>query len=184
MKIIFIGSSKSDCIIEASKYLADKYLPQFEKIYLKFDRDLEYWSVYLSGYLAALKDENIIFGMDDFLIASPIDINVYLNAYKEIGDDVVCIKLCKSTPEEHEEYPVTTQLSIWNREYLISLLEQTNSPWNFERKGSRIFDKKCLLRTCIDYNCNSSTSIRWEGYVLDGLSEKDINELKELGHVS
>lgn len=183
MKIIFIGSKRSDCIIKASKYLAEKYLPQFEKIYLKFDRDLEYWSVYLSGFLAALPVENIILGMDDFLIAAPINIQVYLDALKEMGGDVVCIKLCKSTEEEHEQYPVTTQLSIWNREYLIDLLENTNSPWNFERAGSKMFGKKSLLRTCIDYNCNSATSGRWEGYKLDGLKEEDVLFLKENGYL-
>lgn len=183
MVIVFIGSKKSDCIIKASKYLADKYLPGFEKIYLKFDRDLEYWSVYLSGFLAGIKDKYVMLGMDDFLIASPINIRVYLDALKEMGGDVVCIKLCNSTPEEHEEYPVTTQLSIWNREYLIDLLENTNSPWNFERAGSKMFGKKCLLRTCIDYNCNSSTSFRWEGYKLDGLKHDDIDFLKQNGYL-
>ncbi len=136
MVIIFIGSSRSNIVIKASKYLADKYLPWFEKRYLKFDRDLEYWSVYLSGYLTALKDKYIMFGMDDFLFADYMDINIYNEALKEMGGDVVCVKLCNSTEEEHEEYPVTTQLSIWNREYLISILERTNSPWNFERAGS------------------------------------------------
>lgn len=180
MVTIFIGSSKSDCIIKASKYLAKKYLPKScKRIYLKFDRDLEYWSVYLSGFLAALKDKFVMLGMDDFLIADYVDENIYKLALTQMGDDVVCAKLCYSSEEEHKEYPVTTQLSIWDRKYLISILEQTNSPWNFERRGSQIFDKTCLHLPCISYNTNSATSNRWEGYRLDGVKEEDITFLKE-----
>lgn len=183
MVIVFMGSSRSDCIIKASKYLSNKYLPWFEKVYLKMDRDLEYWSVYLQGFLTALKDKYILLGMDDFLIGGYINLDTYKKALNEMGGDVVCVKLCQCTPEEHEEYPVTTQLSIWDREYLIELLDNTNSPWNFERAGSKMFGKKSLLRPCIDYNTNSATSFKWEGYRLDGLKEEDINFLKENGYL-
>ncbi len=178
MVIVFIGSSQSDQIIHASKYLAKKYLLGFHRIYLKYDGDLDGWSSYVADFLSFLQDTYIIFGMDDFLIANELDYQEFNNATDDIGGDVVCVKLCKSTEEEHKEYPVTTQLCIWNREYLIWLLRQTNSPWNFERRGSQLFDKKCILRTCIDYDCNSSTSFRWEGYRLNGLKTEDIQFLK------
>ena len=178
MLITFIGSSQSDPIIKASKYLADKYLPGFSKVYLKYDGDLGEWSKYLADFMDTLTDEFVMFGMDDYLFCDFINMEIFNEALKEIGGDVACVKLNKSTPEEHEEYPVTTQLSIWNREYLIWILRQTNSPWNFERRGSQLFDKKCLLRTCIDYDCNSATSFRWQGYKLDGLSTEDVEFLK------
>lgn len=184
MKCVLIGSSKSDCIIKASKYLADKYMPDFCKIYLTYDGDFLLWSAYLLGFLTYLTDDKIIFGLDDFLVASPIDMDIYNKGLSEMVDDVVCIKLCKSTEEEHKQYPVTTQFSIWDRKYLMHLLSHTRDAWNFERRGSELFDKKVLLRTCIDYNCNSSTSNRWEGYRLDGLKEEDILFLKENGYVS
>jgi len=180
MVIVFIGSSQSDKIIKASKYLACRYLqPKFSRIYLKYDGELDGWSNYLADFLECVDDMHLMFGMDDFLISDYIDMDIYYDALSDFADpDVVCVKLCKSTEEEHKEYPVTTQLCIWNREYLIWLLRQTNSPWNFERRGSQLFDKKCILRTCIDYDCNSSTSFRWEGYRLDGLKEEDIEFLK------
>jgi len=180
MVIVLIGSSQSDPIIKASKYLAGKYLPSFPRIYLKYDGELEFWSKYVADFMECLTEELVMFGMDDFLFANDYKYEIFNNGLWEtqVDKDIVCVKLCKSTEEEHKEYPVTTQLCIWNREYLIWLLRQTNSPWNFERRGSQLFDKKCILRTCIDYDCNSSTSFRWEGYRLNGLKESDIEFLK------
>ncbi len=178
MVTVLIGSSRSDCIIKASKYLAEKYMPEFNKIYLKYDGDLDGWSQYLSGFLSYLTDEFVMFGLDDFLISDYVEQTDVLGTLWELKDDVVCIKLCMSNPEEHNKYPVTTQISIWNREYLIDLLRETKGPWNFEVYGSKIIERKVLLRPCIKYDCNSSTSFRWEGYRLDGLKEEDIEFLK------
>lgn len=163
--------------------MAEKYLPGFCKIYLYYNEDLDGWSRYLSGFLAYLTDENIVLGLDDFLIADYVDMDKFKEAESLLEGDVVCVKLCKTTDEEHEQYPVTTQLAIWNRAFLIRLLAHTNSPWNFELRGSQIFEKKTLVKTCTDYNCNSATSFRWEGYKLDGLKEEDILFLKQQNYI-
>ncbi len=184
MIVVLMGSSKSDCIIEASKYLADKYLHVGHRVYIKYDGELEFWGQYVAGFMKYLRDEYVILGLDDFLFSEMTDMEVYSKALAEIGGDVINIKLCQSTEAEHNEYPVTTQMTIWNREYLIWLLEQSNSPWNFERGGSMRFNKVALLRTCMYYDCNSATSTRWEGYRLDGLKEDDISFLKNNGYVS
>lgn len=181
MKIILIGYLGSQIIVPASKYLTSKYLKGFDIVYLNYTGAISGWSNFLSAYLSTLTDENIIFALDDYLVAAPIDINKYNSALSEMGGDVVCVKLCKSTLQEHEEYPVTTQYTIWNRNYLIELLSQPEikNAWDFEMKGSKIFNKKCLLRTCIDYFCNSSISGRWNGVRFDGLKEDDVKYIKE-----
>jgi len=179
MKIVLIGHPASQKIVPASKYLTSKYLPGFEVIYLNYEGPIDGWAPFIAGYLSSIKDKNIIFSLDDYLIADCFDMSKMFLAMHDIGGgDVMCVKLCKSTDQEHKEYPVTTQYTLWNREYLIWLLLQVKNPWEFEIKGSQIFNKKVILRTCIDYFTNSSLSARWEGVNLTGLKEDDINYLK------
>ena len=182
MKIILIGYEGSQKIVKASKYLTNKYLPDFCKIYLNYKGEVSGWAEYVAGFLKYLPDENIVFTLDDYLVADKMDIVKFADALCEMGDDVVCVKLCQSTPEEHDEYPVTTQYTIWNRVYLIWLLSKVNTPWEFEILGSAIFkklDKKVLHRPCLEYFTNSSISSRWEGVRLDGLKQEDIDYIKE-----
>lgn len=185
MKCILIGYNGSQCIVPASKYLTNKYVPDLCKIYLNYKGDVSGWSKYVAGFLEYLPDENIVFALDDYLIADKLDIVKFADALCEIEGDAVCAKLCQSTPEEHEEYPVTTQWTIWNRLYLIELLNNfiVRSPWEFEINGSKIFSnidkKKCLHRPCLDYFTNSSISSRWEGVRLDGLKSEDVDYINQ-----
>jgi len=188
MKIILIGYPGSQQIVPASKYLTGKYLsgkfvPDFDIIYLNYEGPIKGWAHYMSDYLSTIYDKHIIFSLDDYLI-SGIDISQYRLAetYIRYHSDIKCIKLCYSTPEEHIEYPCTTQYTIWDRDYLIYLLVQTQSPirtpWEFEILGSQVM-KKSMQVSCIEYFTNSSLSAKWEGVNLTGLKEEDINYLKE-----
>src|SRR5215831_16325212 len=169
-KIFLIGSHRSTIIVSASKFLVSKYLPYFDVTYLCYIGDAPNvygWSSYLVSIFKEITDKFVIFSLDDYLINAPIDMAVFYDALQamQTDDSIAVTKLCECTPEEHDEYPVTTQYSIWNREYLIWILERTNSPWNFERRGSQIHSessKKSELKTCIHYYCNSSLSGRWE----------------------
>lgn len=173
MKVILIGYPGSQRIVPASKYLTSKYLnADLDIVYLNYRGKINGWSAFVSGYLTALKDVYVIFALDDYLVSGFNKTNYY-KSFMEIMGDTVCVKLCQSTPEEHAEYPVTTQYCLWNREYLIWLLEHVCTPWEFEIHGSKIFNKVCLHRPCIEYFTNSSISSRWEGVRLDGLKEVD-----------
>jgi len=183
MRVVLIGYPGSQCIAPTSKYLTKKYLPVYlSPFYINYKGDINKWSTFLCGWLSCLTDEYLIFALDDYLLADYPNERKLNDAMMEIGGNVVCIKLCNSTPEEHEEYPVTTQYTLWNREYLIELLGKVNTPWEFEIQGSRIFEsdgKICLHRPCIDYFTNSSISSKWEGIRLDGLNEEDVKYIKE-----
>ncbi len=197
MKVILIGYPGSQCIVKVSKYLTNKYLPQldygvaeytpessyFATIYLNYKGAINGWASFVAGYLTALTDKNIIFALDDYLIADYMDKAFDMEAaIKLVTGDTVCYKMCHCTPQEHEEYPVTTQWCIWDRKFLIWLLEQVSQPWEFEIKGSQIFKttgKKVLQGPALKYFTNSSISARWEGVRLDGLSEEDIKYIKE-----
>ena len=190
MKVILVGYPGSQCIVPASKYLTEKYLQLrdektnesfFDFIYLNYEGEINGWSNYLIEYLSKLEDHTVIFALDDYLISDDMDSMGFSGALQELVGDVVCVKLCESTEQEHKEYPVTTQYTIWDRAYLISLLKKINTPWEFEIHGSRMFDKKVLHRPCIKYFTNSAISGRWEGINLSGLKQVDIDYMLKNG---
>lgn len=186
MKCILIGHPFSQIIVPASKYLTSKYMPGFEFVYLNYSGEINGWAKYLRGFLDYFTDKHVIVALDDYLIADSIDMWKYKVAALEAGLGAKCVKLCRCSEEEQEEYPVTTQYCIWDREFLVWLLTQPNirTPWEFELNGSSKFkelDEYSKVVTCLNYFTNSSLSSRWEGIRLDGLKEEDINYMKEHG---
>lgn len=180
MKVILVGYPGSQKIVKASKYLTDKYLPAFEKVYLNYKGEISGWAKFVSDYLRTLPDERVIFSLDDYLISGKMNMRTFLGI--EMGD-AVCVKLCFARDDENEEYPITTQYTLWDRRYLIELLDQVGTPWEFELKGSRIFKasgRRAKFVACLPYFTNSSLSSKWDGVHLIGLKDKDINEIKEL----
>ncbi len=176
MKTILVGYPGSRKVRNISAYLFEKYTKGLEPIWLEYDADIEGWAMFVADYLKVLDDKEVIFALDDYLISG------LMGELPKLGKAVLA-KLCVATDEENESYPVTTQYTLWNREYLISLLEQVNTPWEFELKGSEIFkqsDKEGIGKEVIPYYTNSSLSKRWEGIRLDGLSEEDIKEVQQL----
>lgn len=179
MKVVLIGHRGSQMVVPISKFLTGKYLGwRFDVRYVNFTGDINHWSAFLRGYLSALKDKYIIFSLDDYLLSDFIDMEVYENALRELSN-INCIKLCHSTEQEHIEYSVTTQYSIWDRGTLINTLGCANTPWEFEIYGSRMFKNISIHRPCLKYHTNSALSARWEGIRLDGLKDEDIKYIKE-----
>lgn len=178
MKVILVGHPGSQVIVPATEYLNSKYLPEaegFELVYLNYKGRIQGWAKSVRNYLSHVVDAHIIFALDDYLISEKIHMKQFRHAESIIGKNgvVVCVKLGNTTVEEHLEYPVTTQYCIWDREYLMWLLEQVTTPWEFEIEGSKIFNKACVVCTCLEYNNHSSLSSKWEGLNLDGLNEED-----------
>ena len=180
MKIILVGYPGSQKIVPASKYLTSKYLKGFDIEYINYEGHINGWALYVAEYLSKLSSVNIIFALDDYLISDFPHQSQFEKALKERFGETVCVKLCESTPEEHRDYPVTTQYCIWDREYLIWLLLQVNTPWEFEIQGSKLFKKVCAHVPCFYYNTSSSLSSRWEGVDLKGLNPKDIEDMDKL----
>lgn len=184
MKIVLVGYPGSQCIVAASKYLTEKYLPGFDITYLNYKGPIEGWADYVAIFLEYLTDEKIIFALDDYLVSGPIDNKIYKEAIDGIGGALINAKLCECSEEEQEEYPCTTQYTIWDKEFLIKVLMSVSTPWQFEIDGSKFLKSlgaQTILRPCIPYFTNSSLSNRWEGIRLDKLKEEDIKYLKENG---
>lgn len=178
MKCILVGYPGSQSIIPASRYLVEKYLP-FEFHWLNWISDTEGWSQFIATYLTHLDNELIILTLDDYLV-NGFNEDSYKEAVKKFEDPkVVCVKLHKTNEEEHRDYPVTTQYTIWRRKFLIELLTLTKNPWHFEMTGSSIFkqiDVKslCLEIPAITYNTSSCLSGRWKGIDWKGVGPSDL----------
>lgn len=186
MKVILIGYPGSQFLVPGNKYLTDKYLPGFDVRYLNNkDNSRDGWSGFVKDYLKELDDDLIVFALDDYLLREPLNQEVYTNALVQFEDPtVMCVKIHRSTPQEHEEYPVTTQYTIWRRSYLIELLCQTSSPWDFEIRGSKLFNesgyKSVHGMIALEYYTSSALSARWQGVRLYGLTEADAAEVTTL----
>lgn len=176
MKVILVGYPGSQFLVPASKYLISKYFPGVDVRYINYGGVIRGWSEFVREYLARLDDNLVIFALDDYLIAEPINMKWYEQCLTQFDNPhVSCVKLCENTREEHEGYPVTTQYTVWRRESLIKLLEKTSTPWDFEIGGSKVLVGNSLRcsHPPLKYFTGSALSGRWRGVRLDGLSDED-----------
>ncbi len=79
-------------------------------------------------------------------------------------------------------YRICTQISLWNRKFLLQYLKPNMSPWDFESQdpkndGWRILG---LENGCIEHN-EGVTRHDIHKYNLKGIREEQIQEMKELG---
>ena len=180
MKVLLIGHPGSRQIVRASEYLINKYMPGFEFLFIEYTGEIGGWSKFVASFLNDIKDDLVILALDDYFLNAKINLDVYKKAIECMSGNV-CVKLCDNTTEEFMEYPVTTQFSLWRRDFLIWVLGQTSTPWDFEISGSKIFKsskKQVLLMPCLSYSTLSVLSSRWSGANLSGLSEEDVDFLR------
>lgn len=179
MKVILVGYPGSQQIRKASEYLTKKYLPAFEVIYLNYKGEINGWAKFVSDYLKSIPDERVVFALDDYFVADKMDMDKFLS----IDETVPMTKLCHASDEENYQYPITTQYTLWNKQYLIEMLSHVNTPWEFETQGSAIYKKrgdKGMFVPCLKYYTNSALSSRWEGISFYGLKEHDMKLIKTL----
>jgi hypothetical protein len=224
MKIILSGYEGSKHILAASAYLISKYIPaDFEVIFLNYgvyakrlhrgvvmslaaeQAGVNSWARDIKGYLESLDDEFVIFALDDYLLAHPMDMHIYESMMdKLVGNkNIACARLSYSDFYKETEfeffdgdiivltnvaqYSVTTQYTVWRREFLIEVLSKVNTPWEFEMAGSdylnstgkRVIGMRKDL--CLDYFNNSCLSKKWTGVKFDGIGTQDLAELRERG---
>lgn len=195
MKIILSGYEGSKKILTASSWLVNKYLPDFDVYWLNYGKfggklfcgsyvslkdeqiSVDSWSEDIREFLKSIDDEFIIFALDDYLISTPINVGLYNLIDFE---DQVEINLCSASKPEDTDYSVTTQYSIWKRTFLIEVLEQVNTPWEFEIIGSKYMNGLGLKTSyvpALTYPEHSSLSSRWSGIRTEGVKTEDIEWL-------
>ena len=198
-KVILAGYEGSKNILAASSYLINKYLRGFDVYFLNYgdyDGDLftgtyvklddeqkggnKNWSKYMREYLETLDDKYVIFGLDDYFLRAPIDMELYDSINM---DDYDSVNLCKASVNNGSTYSCTTQYTIWDRELLIDILSKVATAWQFEDYGSIYLNglgKRLAKVPAMDYNEYSALSSRWNGIKTDGSSEDDIEEINKL----
>jgi len=116
------------------------------------------WSKYLLQHLRSIEDTEVILILEDFFPTSKPNvplINKILNLFSKnqkigrfdltydtfsFGAYTIIKKLSSLnllSKDRFMEYRISTQPSLWNKEYLMKILEKTSSPWDFEVNGSR-----------------------------------------------
>jgi hypothetical protein len=162
------------------------------------------WAEDLRRYLLPLNDVFIVFALDDYLLSDWMDWTRYYALADRLMRDknTVCARLCTSDfykPSEiysqvgefiqlsdKAEYSATTQYCLWRREYLIELLSQVSTPWEFEIQGSRLLNASGYKvigsrPPPLAYPDSSALSKRWDGVNVQGVKEEEVVAMIELG---
>ena len=213
MKVFLVGHRGSKKILKASSFLARKYLPKdFEINYLNFGKydlknlngcnyikmgnfrkgGLESWSSYILNILKDIKDEYIIFSLDDYLLSKDLNIKNFNYLLENLKQNIkyISAELSISPEEKYDQnnienqiyiYPdnysfsVNTQWRIWKREFLLEVLKETTHPWSFEIDGSKYLN---------DSNYSSIThSLSVLNYPeISSISNRNKNKISVLGN--
>lgn len=114
---------------------------------------VEPWSKRLYDVLQSINEDFIIFSLEDFFLLGNVDNERILQCIDWMRDDETIAECRLSTfetvmngrfykssdfricPAEHP-YRVDTQFAIWRKSFLISVINQTETPWQFEGKAS------------------------------------------------
>ena len=178
-------------VLKICSYLFEKYWPKEQKIVVmgfspppfalpenfsfvslsdKQEGGAKNWTKYIYNYIKTIKDEYVIFSLEDFFPIQEPNFDVLqclfekLKKDKEIGrcdltwDSFVNIfdknnsatkrktykileknkdfKILQIPPEA--PYRISTQPSIWKKDFLLKFLNNDWSPWDFEVRGSSI----------------------------------------------
>ena len=153
-------------------------------------------------------NEHVIFMLDDMLVLDYINMDMFnlLMDRCKADSDVVRCALCVDLQflpcfvaegfgdysiveqSQHSEYRITTQPSIWRKDYLLSILAKSNDPWHFETAHPSKDGKK-ILGTRGKYACSCMGETALSGrhpnkFNILGLKLSDVKWLVELGAIS
>jgi hypothetical protein len=120
------------------------------------------WSNYLIDYFSSIDDEYFVKGLDDFMIARPVDEEVFKTCLELLSPEIGRIDLQPSlqySRSSQHVYPYTEKndikflslvdsghghnlyqnaaaFSIWNRQWFLKNIRRDWSPWDWEITGS------------------------------------------------
>ncbi len=163
------------------------------------------WSVDIYNVMKEDSSEFIIFSLDDFLPLDYVNPDILDLYYKKMQEDKNIVRcaigsdmqfLPHFVAEKGNEYDIielyqfspyriTTQPSIWRKEYLLKHLRQSKSPWHFETAISPA-DGNRMISTIRKYAyccmCESAISGRYPNKVnVLGMKFEDLKPLIESG---
>jgi len=178
IKLYISTSDRTSHILPQFAWLLERYAPEiqcvkilgysvFPKLSYKYDcisiADKQYnlteWSRNLYNYFKSVNEKYILFGLEDFLLRSPIDHEMLKKALNMMesdkrigrfelgeghgfhtGDEVIVERIENGYIYKYgpgSDYKINTQFSIWRREYLLKYLNHDRTPAQFEVMGSK-----------------------------------------------
>mgnify|MGYP003640242338 CR=1 FL=1 len=165
-------------VVKINSYLFNKFWPEAKVNFLGFSPpDYEFynenhtfyslapeqvggaksWTRYIHRFMKEIKDEFVIFSLDDFLVCMEPNIKMVEAAFElmkrnsRVGrfdltfDSQIepgCTPIGKlngyNIIQKHPRAPyrISTQPSIWNKDFLLTFLDNDWSPWDFEIGGT------------------------------------------------
>ena len=114
------------------------------------------WSAGVLRWLKYLEDEHFILFLEDYLLSKPVNTGLVQQLIKlaerhpdiakidltddrikhphsnTVIDDVPLVKAYRSAP-----FLTSLQAAIWRKDFLQAFLEESENPWNFEKKGTK-----------------------------------------------
>ena len=108
------------------------------------------WCRMMTAALEQIESTFVLLLMDDYLIESPVDTQRLLQRLEEAERfNAASLRLNPNPPgrktvagtgllemPKNVAYCVTCQTSLWRRDFLLRLVRQNKSAWEFERRGS------------------------------------------------
>ena len=187
-KVIVLGYKEPDFDLESN----------YEFVSMGKDRGVGYWATDLRKYFKSIDDTHFIYGMDDHWIPQEVNEKVFniLSEYikdEKVGrisltDDIQQFPYSEYDSNNNidivrkkdwlvnETYHISTQYSIWNKEWMLKYLLENMSPWEFELNGSveAMADGYKILGTCEKYAIkNMQVVVKGD---LDNLNFEWVNE--------
>lgn len=168
------------------------------------------WSESLANALRRMGDDIVLLGLDDFWLADTVDMDGLHQArlYMKLNTDVQRIDLTEDRTQyphvqrdgyvqgvfdpEQVQYPLSTQFSLWRREFLIHALDCLNPPGippQFEVEASRVVvrEQPVILGTGRKILPCHGDGVVWNGRLdnlhLEYLKPEDVEELRARGIV-
>lgn len=152
----FLFKYWNDCpfqIYHASNYKSFNH----PKVINVLSNQLSDWSTETKTVLKQMKEDYVIIILEDYFIYQPVNMPLLFNALETmIERDALFLKLAcfpllytvwnnYEVIEEkpymgklllNQKYRINLQLGVWNKEILINLLKEGESPWEFEINAS------------------------------------------------
>lgn len=132
-------------------FLTEKQIVQGESTFRTGDIS---WTNRMINYLNSFEDKLFILLLIDYIIDKKVDVDGIKRAESLCKDDIGCVRLCAhdelsrflvdSGIKGFKEYPsdkpysLSWQPSIWQKEYFLETIQEGDSIWRAETRGSKI----------------------------------------------
>lgn len=116
------------------------------------------WSTGIINYLKQCDEDKILLMLEDNIICKPVNTEIVQRAEELCEGDIGCVNLKAPARyyEDHsidskvknfreyplgEKYSISVDVAIWQKQYLLDILQEDENIWGFEKQGSHRLKK-------------------------------------------